>query len=181
MPARAKTSLVSAVLVAAVLALPGAVRSEIRFVERGPETGGEEERSTFGTVAKIIEAEEFPDGRWALATVGVERFRVTEWLDDDPYPRAEVELWPDPDPDEVDVERFEAVASKFRRCLALASEMGVDTGLLRGESDLGGERLGMAAVTDRAHGGTDAVAVADRAPHLRGGRLEANFLKEPIK
>jgi Lon protease-like protein len=31
-----------------------------------------------------------PDGRYALAVVGVSRFRVERWLPDDPYPRAEI-------------------------------------------------------------------------------------------
>lgn len=105
-------------------------RFGVVMIERGAETGGQDQRSQFGTVAKIVEAEELPDGRWALATVGVERFRVTRWLDDDPYPLAEIELWPDAEPGTVDPERFDSVSAKFRRCLALASEMGVNTGPL---------------------------------------------------
>ncbi|MEM9562215.1 MAG: LON peptidase substrate-binding domain-containing protein [Actinomycetota bacterium] len=110
--------------------LEGDRRFGVVMIERGLDTGGEDHRSDFGTVAQIVEAEEFPDGRWALATVGVERFRVNQWLDDAPYPRADVEVWPDPDPDGVDGEHFASVESKFRRCMALASEMGVDTGPL---------------------------------------------------
>jgi Lon protease-like protein len=108
------------------------------MIEKGLDTGGEDKRSSFGTVAEIIEAEEFPDGRWALITVGVERFRVTEWLADDPYPRAEIELWPDADqiaPNGVD---FDRVAGKFRRCMALASEAGVDVGPVPSALDEGG-------------------------------------------
>ena len=110
--------------------LQGDRRFGVVMIERGSDTGGEDQRSSFGTVARIVEAEEYPDGRWGLITVGVERFRVSEWLEDDPYPRAEVELWPDADSDVVDPERFAEVEGRFRRCLALASEMGIDTGRL---------------------------------------------------
>jgi Lon protease-like protein len=79
-------------------------------------------------VAQVAESDELPDGRWSLVAVGTERFRVTDWCDDDPYPRAEVELWPDVDTEPVPVGDFRAVESKLHRCLALASEAGVDTG-----------------------------------------------------
>ena len=61
------------------------------LIERGSEVGGGDVRTDVGTVARIVEAAELPDGRWALAAVGVRRIRVVEWLPDDPYPRAEVE------------------------------------------------------------------------------------------
>ncbi len=110
--------------------LEGDGRFGVVMIDRGSETGGDDQRSSFGTVARIVESEEYPDGRWGLITVGVERFRVTRWLEDDPYPRAEVELWPDADTDAVDPERFAEVEIRFRRCMALASEMGIDTGPL---------------------------------------------------
>ena len=109
--------------------LEGDRRFGVVMIERGSDQGGDDDRSSYGTVARIMEAEEFPDGRWALITVGVERFRINHWLDDDPYPRADIELWPDA-VGELDVVRFGAVEQKFRRCMALASEMGVDTGPL---------------------------------------------------
>lgn len=108
--------------------MEGDRRFGVVMIERGSETGGEDQRSNFGTVARIAEAEEFPDGRWGLVTVGVERFRVVEWLEDDPFPRAEIELWPDADETPPDGERFAQVETKLRRCLALASELGLDTG-----------------------------------------------------
>lgn len=108
--------------------MEGDRRFGVVMIERGSETGGEDQRSDVGTVARIVEAEEFPDGRWGVVAVGVERFTVSRWLEDDPYPRAEVELWPDEDDAPVDVERFAAVEAKFRRCIALASELGVDAG-----------------------------------------------------
>jgi len=61
------------------------------LIERGSEVGGGDVRFGVGTVARIIQAVELPDGRWLLDSVGTERFRVQRWLEDDPYPRAEVE------------------------------------------------------------------------------------------
>ena len=110
--------------------LEGDGRFGVVMIERGSDTGGEDHRSSYGTVARIMESEEYPDGRWGLITVGVERFRVNRWLDDDPYPRADIEIWPDAEPDGIDETRFAEVENRFRRCMALASEMGIDTGPL---------------------------------------------------
>ncbi|MEM7142118.1 MAG: LON peptidase substrate-binding domain-containing protein [Actinomycetota bacterium] len=68
-------------------------------IERGREVGGEDVRATLGVVARVIEAEEFADGRWGLVNAATRRIRVVEWLADDPYPRAMVEDWPDDDAD----------------------------------------------------------------------------------
>lgn len=68
----------------------------VTLIERGSEVGGDDVRSHLGTVAQILEARESSDGRWFLGTVGTRRFRVTDWLEDDPYPRALIEEWPDP-------------------------------------------------------------------------------------
>jgi Lon protease-like protein len=60
------------------------------LIERGHEVGGGDTRFDVGTKARIARCEELPDGRFALAVVGVARVRVVRWLADDPYPRAEV-------------------------------------------------------------------------------------------
>ncbi len=65
------------------------------MIERGREVGGGDERGTIGTFARIADMRAFPDGRYALVAVGQERFRVNAWLPDDPYPIADVDVWPD--------------------------------------------------------------------------------------
>jgi Lon protease-like protein len=60
------------------------------LIERGSEVGGGDVRFAVGTMAHVVSASELPDGRFALAVVGVHRFRVDRWLPDEPYPRAEV-------------------------------------------------------------------------------------------
>src|SRR6056297_1832821 len=69
------------------------------LIERGSEVGGGDLRTDVGTVAQIIDAEQFDDGRWALACVGTRRIRIDRWLQDVPYPRALVEPWLDDPPD----------------------------------------------------------------------------------
>ena len=60
------------------------------LIERGSEIGGGDTRFGVGTVARVVRAQELPDGGYALATVGMRRIRITRWLADDPYPQAEV-------------------------------------------------------------------------------------------
>jgi len=92
------------------------------LIERGSEVGGGDTRTGVGTVAQIVEAVEMDDGRWALGTVGVRRVRIRRWRHDDPYPRAEVEDWPD-QPGRLPIDQGPA-AAQLRRVLALAAEMG---------------------------------------------------------
>jgi Lon protease-like protein len=94
------------------------------LIERGSEVGGEDVRTDAGTVARIVEAAELPDGRWALGAVGVRRLRVAAWLPDDPYPIAEVDDWPDPEPGAGYTEGLATCISNLRRALALATEAG---------------------------------------------------------
>lgn len=124
------------------------------MIEKGLDTGGDDQRSNFGTVAEIADAEQLDDGRWAIIAVGVERFKVSEWLPDDPYPQASIELWPDAndaaeiDPDGPCVPEIEEVTQKFQRCVALASEAGVNIGEIPGDftSDLSAATMQMSAI-----------------------------------
>jgi Lon protease-like protein len=115
-------------MVAEVLAGDGTFG--VVLIERGHEVGGDDQRSDLGTTAKVVKAEQFSDGRWALITVGIERFKVRSWLPDDPYPVADIEPWPDEEPP-ADLEpAYVGLVAKFRRCMALASESGLDVGSL---------------------------------------------------
>lgn len=107
----------------------------VALIERGFEVGGGDQRSMFGTTAKVLKAEEFADGRWSVITVGVERYRVVQWLADDPYPRAEIEPWPDEPSTTDQSETYGRVVAKFRRCMALAAESGLNVGPLPDGTD----------------------------------------------
>ena len=68
------------------------------LIERGSEVGGGDVRVSVGTLAQLVRSTELPDGRYSVHAVGVRRIRVRTWLDDDPYPRADVEELVDPVP-----------------------------------------------------------------------------------
>jgi Lon protease-like protein len=108
--------------------LAGSHEFGVVLIERGSEVGGGDVRADVGTVARVLEARELDDGRWAVGAVGTRRIRVVEWLDDDPYPRAEVEDWEDVVDDDAagvsGAELLAPVVSTLRRVLALASELG---------------------------------------------------------
>jgi uncharacterized protein len=107
------------------LCLRGDGRFGVVLIERGSHVGGGDSRFDFGTVARIAEAARTPDGRYLLATVGTDRFRVKKWLVDDPYPRADIEIVNEP-------KRYDARAAEQRadierqlvRVLALGAELG---------------------------------------------------------
>jgi len=65
-------------------------RLGVVLIERGSEVGGGDVRFDVATRAVIADAVELDDGRWVMILAGEDRVRVRRWLDDDPYPRAEV-------------------------------------------------------------------------------------------
>jgi Lon protease-like protein len=96
----------------------------VSLIERGSEVGGGDIRAMTACVARVVEAARTEDGRWALVAVGVRRARVREWLPDDPYPRAVLEDWPDEDGPVPGADRLDALESRVRRLVALATELG---------------------------------------------------------
>jgi len=104
--------------------LAGAREFGVVLIERGSEVGGGDVRTDVGTVARIVEATELADGRWALGAVGTRRLRVQSWLPDDPYPCADVVDWPDPEPGPDHDELVRRAVAGLRRALALAAEAG---------------------------------------------------------
>ena len=92
------------------------------LIERGSEVGGGDTRFHVGTVARIVEAAKFPDGRWALITIGDRRVRIRTWLPDDPYPVALVEEVSD-DPTGPGATRLAEAERAVRRALALQAEL----------------------------------------------------------
>lgn len=93
------------------------------LIERGQEVGGGEHRFDIGTVAQIVELEG-AEGFVALFAQGTRRFRVVEWLADDPYPRALVEWLDDLLWDESLGPLRERVEREVRRALAVGTEFG---------------------------------------------------------
>src|SRR5215467_13827806 len=105
--------------------LRGDGRFGVVLIERGFEVGGGDQRFAVGTVARIVEAAQTPDGRYLLSTVGTERFRVRKWLDDDPFPRADVDVIGEPKrvANGAAASR-DAVQRLLGRVLAMSAELG---------------------------------------------------------
>jgi len=105
--------------------LQGDGRFGVVLIERGYEVGGGDTRFSVGTVARIVEAARTPEGRYLLATVGTERFRVRRWLDDDPYPRADIDVLAEPKRvPEGAADCRDRVERLLVRSLAMRSELG---------------------------------------------------------
>lgn len=65
------------------------------LIERGSEVGGGDQRSEVGTLLRIVDTQESPEGNWSVLAAGVERIQVVEWLADDPFPRCVADRLPD--------------------------------------------------------------------------------------
>jgi len=77
-----------------------------------------------GTVARMMQVEALDENRYALIAVGTRRIRVNAWLPDDPYPIADVDDWPDADPDASGLELHVAASlARVRSALALAAQL----------------------------------------------------------
>lgn len=95
------------------------------LITHGSDAGGGDERAMAGTVAQMIQIEAPDEERYVLVTVGTRRIRINAWLPDNPYPIADVDDWPDDDPDTDGLDI--AVAATHARviaALALAAELG---------------------------------------------------------
>ena len=92
------------------------------LISAGAEVGGGERRTDVGCLLRVEMAVPFEDGRWLVVTQGIERIRVLEWLDDDPYPRAVVEAHPSSGFDGAE-EQLGRAAAAVRRARMLQAEL----------------------------------------------------------
>lgn len=104
--------------------LEGDQQFGVVIIERGPEVGGGDVRASVGCRARILDAEQQPDGRWHMVAVGVDRIRVEHWLPDDPYPRALVSDFPDaPSADVVSVGQYQELVAAFAKLMELTERL----------------------------------------------------------
>jgi Lon protease-like protein len=96
-------------------------RFGVVLIERGREVGGGEHRFGVGTIAEVrqLGAE---GGFVGLIAQGGQRFEVTEWLEDAPHPRAEINKIADLEWDSGLTELQNSTEQLVRRTLAMASE-----------------------------------------------------------
>ena len=107
----------------------GGGRFGVVMIERGSEVGGGDVRAAVGCIAQIVESAQVDDGRWAILAVGAERFRITRWLSDDPYPLAEIALSPDDPPRSGCVDAIETARDAFERVAVIAASTGAELGV----------------------------------------------------
>ena len=93
------------------------------LIERGQEVGGGDIRVDVGTVARVESLDTAGESIVMIAQ-GVRRIRITGWLPDDPYPRAEVEDLPEPPWSEDIAPLLAKAESTVRRVLKLADAAG---------------------------------------------------------
>ena len=67
-------------------------RFGICLIARGSEVGGHDDRVEVGTLVELRAVFPFSDGRSMLVVDGQSRIIVHEWLEDNPYPQAKVEI-----------------------------------------------------------------------------------------
>lgn len=94
------------------------------LIERGNEVGGGEVRTLTGCTAAVLEIHREQDGKAALLSMGAERFKVDQWLPDDPYPLAEITMDPDPPADHLTIEDLAGAAREATSTASLACELG---------------------------------------------------------
>jgi Lon protease-like protein len=108
------------------------------LISHGWETGGGDDRVMVGTVAQMLQVDAIDENRYALVAVGTRRIRINAWLPDDPYPIADVDDWPDEDPDAPGL-AVEVAAShaRVRAVRALAARIGEQSDAMVDELALG--------------------------------------------
>lgn len=89
-------------------------RFGVVLISQGREVGGGDVRCDVGTVAKITECVDIAgSGRFMLRCRTAERIKVCEWLPDDPYPRAVVQVWLDEGGDPVSAGQIEELEDRI--------------------------------------------------------------------
>jgi Lon protease-like protein len=119
------------------------------LISAGREVGGGDSRCDVGILSRITEHADLGAGRYALRCRTGERIRVSEWLPDDPYPRATVTVWPDEPGDPVTraqlVDLEDRVLALFERIAEARGARLPDRDVLLGhgedDTDDAGQRL----------------------------------------
>ncbi|MBB2989349.1 hypothetical protein FHR72_000812 [Mycolicibacterium iranicum] len=123
------------------------------LIAAGREVGGGDARSDVGALARIAEYADLGEGRYRMKCVMGERIRVVEWLPDDPYPRAVIEVWPDETGAAVDVEAIRDIEDRmvglFERIAAARGAQVNARDIVAGADDSGDAAQWLYALTAR--------------------------------
>ena len=148
-------------LVRDLLANGEAPRFGVVAIREGRETGvsGVSALYPVGCTAMLRQVQKYPDGRYDIVTVGVQRFRLLTLDDSQPYLQGEVELLPEEAGDPVEAE------------LAASAVRPAFTGYLRA--------LAALAQHDPEQPGRAAQAAPDERVAGNGGEAEAGAAQTP--
>ncbi len=84
-----------------------------------------------GTVARILQMARRPDGTMMVAVQGLERIRIGEYVGEEPYLSAHVELYPEETETGLEIEGLRsAVGDQFRQFVDLSSSLPDELGLV---------------------------------------------------
>ena len=136
-------------LMADLLAGDGELQFAISPIVRGREVGGGDERLEIATMCKLAQVMVQPTGEYTFLALGQRRVRVIEWLEDDPYPRAEVAEMADGD----ELPAASEVAAEINRVERVLIQLGAEVPdhlpLVDGDERLAAFRLaGMVPIAD---------------------------------
>lgn len=144
------------------------------LITRGREAGTDldQARADVGTVVRIVQSQRIDEDeslRFAVVSVAEARLRVVEWLPDDPYPRAKVEVLDEPAGSPLH-------GPKVGEALALLADV------LNLREELGEGPLGdIAAISDEpALAAFQIAALAGVGPHDAARLLSADDLHERL-
>ncbi|TAJ49912.1 MAG: peptidase S16 [Herbiconiux sp.] len=98
------------------------------LIERGPEAGGGDQRASVGTMARLVSAAAGAEDL-LIVGVGTKRFTVERWVDEDPYPRAELSMLPDLEWSEALAPLRAEAEAVVRRVVARMAEPYSDAGI----------------------------------------------------
>lgn len=94
------------------------------LITHGADAGGGDERAMVGTIAQMVQVEALDGERYALIAIGTRRIRINTWLPDAPYPIADVDDWPDEEPDAGLSIAVAATHARVQAVLKMAVELG---------------------------------------------------------
>lgn len=108
-------------MLADTLAGPTPAGFGVVLIQRGHEVGGGETRTDIGTFAEIGPHSTAADGSSLLSVTGTHRFAVSQWLPDDPYPRAHIRALPEPADDPQATESLVRTGERIQALIEVAA------------------------------------------------------------
>jgi uncharacterized protein len=98
------------------------------LIERGHEAGGGDQRASVGTIARLVSVAAGADDL-LIVGLGTRRFAVDRWLDEDPYPRAELSTLPELEWSAALAPLRDEAEAVVRRVLARVADPESDAGI----------------------------------------------------